>query len=64
MLKLKRIQKIHAMNIRNTEEFEVEFANTDRLKNSAIPYMQRLLNLDQIEESNEVINKSRIRNPG
>ena len=52
------------MNIRNTEEFEVEFANTDRLKNSAFPYMQRLLNLDQIEESNEVINKSRIRNPG
>ena len=56
--------KNHAMNMRNTEEFQVEFANTDRLKNSAIPYMQRLLNAEQSEQSNKVINKSRIRNPG
>ena len=52
------------MNMRNTEEFQVEMAHTDRLKNSAILYMQRLLNLEQSEHSNKVINKSRIRNPG
>ena len=29
---------------RQTEKFEVTFAKTDRLANSAVPYMQRLLN--------------------
>ena len=47
------------MNIRNTEHFEVKFANTERLKNSAIPSMQRLLNSDYN------INKQRkMRKPG
>jgi hypothetical protein len=31
-------------NIRNKEKFKVDHANTDRLKNSAVPYLQRLLN--------------------
>lgn len=51
--------KEHNMNIRNTEHFEVKFANTERLKNSAIPSMQRLLNSDYN------INKQRkMRKPG
>ena len=29
---------------RSRDKFKVTFAYTDRLKNSAIPYMQRLLN--------------------
>jgi len=31
-------------NTRNTEEYKVTHANTNRLANSAIPFMQRLLN--------------------
>ena len=33
-------------NTRKREEFEVQFARTNRLKNSSIPYMQRLLNVN------------------
>ena len=33
-----------AKNIRHHEKYHVQHANTDRLKKSAIPYMQRLLN--------------------
>ena len=32
------------MGARNKEKFKVNFASTDRLKNSTIPAMQRLLN--------------------
>ena len=32
------------LEIRARETYHVTFAKTDRLKNSAIPYMQRLLN--------------------
>ena len=36
--------KTHEMNTRNTEKFHVYHAHTERLKNSAVVYMQRLLN--------------------
>ena len=39
-----RNEKIHEMKTRDSEEFKVQFANTTRLKNSPIIYMQRLLN--------------------
>ena len=32
------------MEVRNPEKFIVKHANTERLKNSAIPNMQRMLN--------------------
>ena len=32
------------MELRDTETFNVNIANTERYKNSAIPFMQRLLN--------------------
>ena len=51
--------KTISMNIRNQEYFEVKFANTERLKNSAIPSMQRILNKDYLENQ-----AGRIRNPG
>ena len=48
--KLKQIfplnDKNHSMETRNEETYAVQFANTSRLKNSAILYMQRLLNED------------------
>ena len=36
--------KTHPMKTRNEEQFEVNYSNTDRLRNSPIIYMQRLLN--------------------
>ena len=40
-------KKSHVMNTRQKEKFKVEFANTQRFKNSAIIYMQNLLNENQ-----------------
>ena len=37
-------EKIHGMDLRRKEIFKVQHANTHRLKNSAIIYMQKLLN--------------------
>ena len=37
-------KKIHSMETRKSEEFEVQYAKTDRLKNCAKIYMQNLLN--------------------
>ena len=34
--------------LRNSEKFQVKFANTNRLKNSAIPSLQRMLNEDDL----------------
>ena len=33
--------------IRNQDKYRVQFANAGRLKNSAVPYLQRLLNANQ-----------------
>ena len=40
----KHKEKEHEMELRKTEMFNVNIANTERYKNSAIPFMQRLLN--------------------
>ena len=56
-------QKIHEMETRDEEKYEVQHANTERLKNSAIPYMQRLMN--EYEQQNfKKEEHSRIRMPG
>ena len=56
-------QKIHEMETREEEKYEVQHANTERLKNSAIPYMQRLMN--EYEQQNfKKEEHSRIRMPG
>ena len=39
--------KNHKMKLRNTETFKITLAKTKRLKNSAIPYMQRILNKEK-----------------
>ena len=36
--------KNHNMNTRNTDKYQVQHANTGRLKDSSIIYMQNLLN--------------------
>ena len=37
-------EKSHQMNTRKGEKYRVQYSNTERLKNSAITYMQNLLN--------------------
>ena len=46
-------EKVHEMKLRKTEIFNVNIANTERYKNSAVPYMQRLLNQNEKEKSSE-----------
>ena len=41
---LKKIS--HAMNVRNPEKYVVKSSNTERLKRSSIPFLQRQLNLE------------------
>ena len=36
--------KKHIMTTRNNERFKIQFANTERLRNSPVVYMQKLLN--------------------
>ena len=40
----KHKEKVHDMELRKTEMFNVNTANTERYKKSAIPFVQRLLN--------------------
>ena len=49
----------HSMKFRNIEKYEVDFANTGRLKDSAIPFMQRMLNCETIINEKQQI-KSKI----
>ena len=44
--------RIHPMQVRETENFQVFSANTERLKNSSIIYMQKLLN-DEVKRKTE-----------
>ena len=44
-------QKEHCMSMRKSEKFLVEKCGSDRYKNSALPYMKRLLNKHQVEKS-------------
>ena len=54
--------KDHQMEIREEEKFVVCHANTERLKKSAIPYMQRLLNKNEAVKNVE--ENEKIRRPG
>ena len=55
--------KEHAMEVRDEEKYFVQHAKTERLKNSTIPYMKRLLNMNE-ENDVKQKSKSRIRMPG
>ena len=37
------------MDLRKYEKFEVKFAKTKRLKNSSLPYMQRIFNSENLQ---------------
>ena len=49
--------KSHNMKTREEELFEVKFAHTGRLKKSTIPYIQRMLNVEDIEKTKKRKNK-------
>ena len=49
----KHKEKVHEMELRKNEIFNVNTANTERYKNSAIPFMQRLLNECENEQSKQ-----------
>ena len=38
----------HGMDLRKYEKNETKFASTNRLKNSSIPYMHRILNSENL----------------
>ena len=44
IISFKQNYKLHDMETRHKETFNVSYCNTDRLKRSAIPQMQRILN--------------------
>ena len=43
-----KFNKLHTMKTRNPLKFDIQHANTERFKKSAIIYMQRLLNENDI----------------
>ena len=45
--------RTHPMDTRNHEHFQVDFAHTERMKDSPILYMQNLLN-NEVKERKEV----------
>ena len=45
----------HKMKMRKTKKYKILKANTKRLKQSALPYMRRLLNNEQ-EMKNQIMN--------
>ena len=49
-------EKTHDMKLRNSEHYHVNKSNTQRYQNSAVPYMQRLLNQDMKERETNAPN--------
>ena len=43
---LREREKVHNIKTRDLEQYEVDFANTERLKNSCVIQMQKILNQD------------------
>ena len=47
----------HSMIFRNIEKYDVDFAKTGRLKDSSIPYMQRMLNSENLKNEKQAIKR-------
>ena len=45
------------MIFRNIEKYDVDFARTGRLKDSSIPYMQRMLNSENLNNEKQAIKR-------
>ena len=46
-------EKLHEMKTRDTPKFAVQYADKDRLNNSAIIHMQNLLNKNEMKNLNK-----------
>ena len=44
------LNPVASLDLRHTEKFQVNFAHTENYKNSTVPYCQRLLNRDYIDQ--------------
>ena len=50
----------HGMDLRKNEKYEVKFAKTNRLKNSSVPYMQRILNTENLQFEKQDLKRKKI----
>ena len=50
----------HRMDLRKNEKYEVKFAKTNRLQNSSVPYMQRILNTDNLQFEKQDLKRKKI----
>ena len=49
LFSLKKIK--HVMSLRNPQKYDVNKANTERYRRSAVPYLQRVLNKENIKRN-------------
>ena len=47
-------ENAHLMNTRNPERYVVKTANTERMRRSAVPFLQRLLNEDICKQKKDL----------
>ena len=55
-------ENVHKMKTRNPERYVVKNGNTDRMKRSAVPFLQRLLNEDIDKQRKDLRNLLQVNN--
>ena len=53
---------VHQMKTRNPEKYVIKNGNTDRMKRSAVPFLQRLLNEDFNKQKKDLRNLLQVNN--
>ena len=55
-------QSDHLMNTRNPEKYVVKIAKTERMRRSAVPFLQRLLNEDNVKQRKDLSSLLQVNN--
>ena len=55
-------ENVHQMKTRNPDKYVVKNGNTDRMKRSAVPFLQRLLNQDIRKQRKDLRNLLQVNN--
>ena len=55
-------QNDHLMNTRNPEKYVVKIAKTERMRRSAVPFLQRLLNEDNVKQRKDLSSLLQVNN--
>ena len=55
-------ENVHQMKTRNPERYVIKNGNTDRMKRSAVPFLQRLLNDDINRQRKDLRNLLQVNN--